>query len=135
MKEEDHNCLNPVETKHHIEKYGLSVITVGSTSYLPSFAYSVGLWETFSHAEIICFGLRTDLLHQIINDVAELVKSGVQMEQGTGYQNIFANSRANFLKVDTRNIADYFGGALDYYQTQNFEAIQLVWTDRNDKFP
>lgn len=134
MKEEDHNYKNPSETKLHIKKYGLSVIMVVSTSYLPSFAYSVGLWETYNHPEIISFGLKTDLLHQIINDVAELIKPGEKMGLDTEYQNIFENSRAKFLKVDKRNISDYFGVALNYYQGLKFEAIQLIWTDRNNKF-
>jgi len=39
------------------------------------------------------------------------------------------------LKVDERSIDDYFGVALEYYGAKKFEALQLVWTDRNDKFP
>lgn len=39
------------------------------------------------------------------------------------------------MPVDNRNIDDYFGAALNYYDTTKFPAFQLVWTDRNDKFP
>ena len=42
---------------------------------------------------------------------------------------------AAFLKVDERNIEDYFGAAINFYQATTFPALQLVWTDRNDKFP
>lgn len=40
-----------------------------------------------------------------------------------------------FLEVDSRNLGDYFGQAINYYDTSEFPAIQLVWTDRNDRFP
>jgi hypothetical protein len=102
---------------------------------LPSFAYSIGLWQKFKHPEIICFGLRTQTLHTIINDVADLVKNGQVIQAGKTYGNIFENSKSEFLNVDKRNLGDYFGTAIDYYNSKDFQALQLVWTDRNDKFP
>ena len=73
MKEDNHNCIDLNQTRNHIEKYGLSVIKIESTEYLPSFAYSVGLKETLNHPEIICFGLNTQILHELINDVVEII--------------------------------------------------------------
>ena len=119
----------------HIEKYGLSVVKLESTEYLPSFAYSVGLTKTFNHPEIICFGLRTELLHQLINDVAEIIKEEGKLNPNKEYDNIFENSRAKFLQIDKRNIEDYFGVAIKYFETTEINGLQLVWTDRNNKFP
>jgi hypothetical protein len=62
MTEKDHNCRDDNRTSADIEKYGLSVIIIEATEYLPSFAYSIGLWQKFSHPEIICFGLTTKTL-------------------------------------------------------------------------
>ena len=123
------------KTKLNIEKFGLQVIMVSSESYNPSFAHSVGLTETFNHPEIICFGLPSDLAHSIINDVVEIIKQTGAIKIEKEYDNIFKDSRAAFLKVDQRNIGDYFGVALEYYQDKKIEALQLIWTDRNDKFP
>lgn len=134
-----HNCPTPDKlmntTKLNIEKYGLQVVGISATDYLPSFSYSVGLYESYQHPEIICFGLPTDLAHLIINDVADLIKNGEKIKSYNHYENLFKNSRAEFLPVDFRNIEDYFGAALNYYQHNNFSTLQLVWTDRNDKFP
>lgn len=138
-KDDNHNCIDKNEllksTKINIEKYGLQVIIVPATDYLPSFAYSIGLCEKYQHPEIICFGLPNSLLQEIINDVAEIVKLEGALETNVEYYNIFDNSRALFLKVEKDNINDYFNVALEYYKNQNFSAVQLVWTDRNDKFP
>ncbi|CAI2768117.1 DUF4262 domain-containing protein [Flavobacterium collinsii] len=137
--ENKHNCIDPddliVNTKLNIEKYGLHVIIIKSTDYLPSFAYSVGLWQKYNHPEIICFGLSISLLHEIINDVAEIVKTNEVLVKNKTYLNIFEDSRVEFLKVDPRNINDYFNTAIKLYKTDDFPALQLVWTDRNDKFP
>ena len=40
-----------------------------------------------------------------------------------------------FLSVDAENIRDYFGTALNYYEGKGFDALQLIWTDRKDRFP
>ena len=139
MKKDGHKCIDKDEllenTKLNIEKFGLQVIMVGSTSYSSSFSYSVGLWETYNHPEVICFGLSNDLGHAIINDVAEIIKQGEFISVGKEYTEIFDKSRATFLEVDRRNIKDYFAAALNYYEDKEFKAVQLIWTDRNDKFP
>lgn len=138
-EENKHDCISKDDllekTKLNIEKFGLQVIMVASTDYLPSFAYSIGLKKTYNHPEIICFGLSNSLGHQIINDVAEIIKKGEVIESGKVYSVIFENSRATFLKVDKRNIADYFGAGLNFYENEEFNALQLIWTDRNDRFP
>jgi hypothetical protein len=108
---------------------------VVSTSYCPSFAYSIGLTQTYNHPEIICFGLPNDIGHAIINDIADIIQKGETIDTGKIYTEIFSDSRAAFLKVDKRNIDDYFGAALNYYEDKSFDALQVVWTDRNDKLP
>jgi Domain of unknown function (DUF4262) len=137
--EKDHSCINKEdlleETKLNIEKFGLQVILVTSSGYLPSFGYSVGLWETYQHPEIICFGLPTTLTHAIINDVAEIIKNRERIQVNKPYTDIFKNSRAEFITVAPDNIEDYFNTAIIHFDTNDFPAIQLVWTDRNDKFP
>ena len=134
-----HNCLDIdellIRTKGNIEEFGLQVIMVSSTEYSPSFAYSIGLWERYNHPEIICFGFSNDLGHAIINDVARIIKSGDKILIDKTYSEIFEESKATFLKVDERNIDDYFKVARRYYNNNHFESLQLIWTDRNDKFP
>lgn len=50
------------KTKSDIQQFGLQVIMIPACDYLPSFAYSVGLWQTHRHPEIICFGLPVEAL-------------------------------------------------------------------------
>jgi len=123
------------KTAQNIATYGLQVISVPGTSYLPSFTYSVGLLETCGHPEIICFGLKTDLMHALINDVAALIKEGSPMQPGNTYDNIFKSLDATFLRVDPANIDDYFGVAIRHYKHSDFPAVQLIWPDNDNRFP
>lgn len=139
INKNEHYCISKddllADTKLNIEKYGLQVIMVSATNYCPSFAYSIGLTQTYKHPEIICFGLPDEFGHAIINDIASMIQNGVSIDTKKIYTNIFKDSRAAFLKVDKRNIDDYFGAAFNYYGDKYFEAMQLVWTDRNDILP
>ncbi len=49
MTDQTHNCRHDGQTESNIEKYGLTVIILEATEYLPAFAYSIGLWKTFKH--------------------------------------------------------------------------------------
>jgi hypothetical protein len=64
-----------------------------------------------------------------------MIKNGTIFEDGKIYTDIFQDSKATFLSVDQSNLEYYFGTGLNYYQDKAFEALQLVWTDRNDLFP
>ena len=131
----EHNCINENKFSADIEKFGWTVMLVEATDYLSSFAYTVGLWKNYKQPEIISFGLTTKTLHLILNDAGEIVKKGQTIEVEKSYDDFFENSNTEFVKVDSKNISDYFGQAINFYETKDFPAMQLVWTDRNNKFP
>lgn len=139
QNEKFHNCLDVnellIKTSRNIEKSGLHVSMVKASSYLPSFAYSTGLWQSYKHPEVICFGLSIELMHQLINDVADIIRQGGEFTVQKPYSNIFQNTSAAFLAVEPENVSDYFTLALRHYGNKEFPAIQLVWTDRNNRFP
>ncbi len=118
-----------------IQTYGWAVILIEATNYLPSFAYTVGLWKNFNHPELISFGMTTKTLHSILNIGGKLVKDGYKMQAGKNYDDFFENGITQFIHVDPRNIKDYFGYAIWYNETTDFPALQLVWTDRYDRYP
>ncbi|MBU0941386.1 MAG: DUF4262 domain-containing protein [Bacteroidetes bacterium] len=118
-----------------IEKYGWTVVMIKETDYLPAFAYTIGIWETYSKPEIIAFGLSTQNLHILVNQAGDIIKSGNEIEKENNYSDFFEDSNVQFIEVDSENISDYFGYAIEYYGSKYFPAIQLIWTDRQNKFP
>ena len=77
-----------------------------------------------------------DILHTILNTVAfEGVKKGKSIEMGKNYRGVLEKHPVQFLTVDKRNIPDYFGQAINYYQTADFPALQLIWPDDKGVFP
>lgn len=118
-----------------INTFGWTVLLVEETDYLPSFAFTLGLWKTWGHPELICFGLPVNTLQQVLNTAGELIKNGAQLQTDKSYDDFFEQSEVRVLQVDKENLGDYFGYALDYYKTESLPALQLVWQDRKQLFP
>lgn len=57
LSSSDRKVLDDVET------HGWHVVKVMGDETGPGFGYSVGLWKTFRHPEIIIIGLKLDLIH------------------------------------------------------------------------
>ena len=118
-----------------IEKFGWSVVMIKETDYSPAFAYTIGVWETYSKPEIIAFGLDTRSLHILVNQAADIFKAGEDIEMKKNYDDFFDDNNIQFIEVDKDSISDYFGYAIEYYGSKYFPAIQFVWTDNQNKFP
>jgi hypothetical protein len=118
-----------------VEKYGWSVALFEKSTATPSFAYTIGLWKTFNHPEVIAFGLPINLLHTILNDVGELIKEGKELPLNVDNNDILLNLPVQIRQVDASNIPDYFGFAQWFNEYEPFPALQLFWPDKAGKFP
>ena len=127
--------MNEKKLLDDIKKYGWAVLSIENSAYLPNFSYTVGLWKNYNHPELICFGLTSKTLQTVLNIGGEIVKSGKIIEVGKIYDDFFENGSTSFLNVAQANIADYFGYAQWFNDYKEFEALQLIWTDRDDRFP
>lgn len=122
------------KTNSDIEQFGFSVVLIEGTEYLPAFAYSIGLWKTYKHPEVIVFGLPSDTLHAIINSIGEFVSKKNAIHSGRLYDDFLDNLKNTFLEVDSRNMNDYFGFALDFYEAE-VPALEFIWPDNSGLFP
>ncbi len=118
-----------------IKKFGWTVVMIKETEYFPSFAYTIGIWETYNKPEIIAFGLSTENLHILVNQAGDIIKSGQEIKIGKNYTDFFEDYNAQFIEVNPENISDYFGYAIEYYGSKYFPAIEFIWTDGKNIFP
>ena len=68
-----------------IEIFGWHVVKVLEDENGPGFGYSIGLFQTFSHPEILIVGLRLDLIHLLINNIGADIKKGKIFIEGQFY--------------------------------------------------
>jgi hypothetical protein len=120
----------------NIEKFGCHIVLVESGNYLPGFAYSIGLYEKFNHPEIICFGLKADLMASMANHACTLIELGEKLVSGKLYEDFLEAHHVQFLPVDKTFYSDYFGYAGWYYDDNfDFPALQVVYPDLQGVFP
>lgn len=133
-EEHDREAKRVIE--ENIEKYGCHLALLEADNYMPAFAYSIGLYKKFGHPEIICFGLPTNLLSSLLNHAANLIKQGEILEPNKMYSGFLSGSDVQFLPVDKAFYGEYMGyGGWYYDMSFDFPALQLVWPDKQQKFP
>jgi hypothetical protein len=118
-----------------LERWGWFVTKVGASDSVPTFAYSMGLYENLNHPEIILFGLALELMHGLINDAAKRIQEGRKYEEGHRYDDLIEGRLCAFRQVLPSRYKGFLNGTIWYYNGSSFPAFQLVWADRTGLFP
>jgi len=119
-----------------IAKYGWHVVGIASDEKYPAWAFSVGLFETFGHPEVLLKGLKVETLMGMVNLVGERVKSGEVFQPKRRYNSTVAeNLDCRFQTVEESLYDDYIGAAEWYYGHKQFPLLQCLWPDKSNRLP
>lgn len=102
---------------------------------LPTFAYTVGLYTTFGHPEIIISGLKKEIGHQILNDIGNDIKKNIWRQADQSYDDILQDYNCVFKQISEKTYQDYLGQAMVFYDEQRIPFLQCVYPDSTGKFP
>jgi hypothetical protein len=115
-----------------VQEHGFAIVNVfGGGS---GFSYTQG-FRTFDHPDILLFGIGPDAGNEILWNVFNRVKAGEHFEPGQRYAGIFAGFDAAFVPVHHTNRLQMCKVTEALYKTGEFDVLQLVYPDRNGKFP
>lgn len=118
-----------------VESHGWHVIKVLEDETGPRFGYSVGLYHSFSHPEILIIGLKLELIHSIINEIGERIRKGEEFMQGKYYSGLIEGFNCYFLKVNNKFYKEYVGYNLWYYENSSFPLLQCVYPTVKGIYP
>jgi len=135
---EDHS-QHDFESKQRIlsdiEKFGCHLVLLEPDNYLPGFVYSIGLFKKFGHPELICFGLKSEVMAAVLNHACDLIKSGETLTTNKLYPGFLEGYKVQFLEVEKEHYGNYVGyGGWFYDMTFDFPLLQLVWPDKQHNF-
>ncbi|MBB3698700.1 DUF4262 domain-containing protein [Flammeovirga yaeyamensis] len=130
----------PLETenliKTNIEEHGFHIGMIEGDKYLPSYAFSIGLYKSFQHPEIIVFGLPNEVMQNLLTNVCQAIKDGRKYEANVINTEVINNFPVQFIDVDQAYYSDYLEYISWFYNQKNdFKAYQMVWTDKGGFFP
>jgi hypothetical protein len=116
--------------------WSVQLVPAGDTSAEPAFAYTIGLFHNFKHPELIVLGLRTELMHSMLNTVAERVKAGQVFAAGDRLSEVIGGFEVTLREVlHPASFKAHVGYALWFYGEKSFPLFQVVWPDRQARFP
>ena len=115
--------------------YGWTVILVAEGDNLPGWGYSIGLYRTFKHPEVITFGLPKELTRDVVNCVGDDVKSGKQYSSGNRYPNLLEGALCIFQVVEKIWYKPFLGQAISFYDGEEFPVLQCIWPDKEQNYP
>jgi hypothetical protein len=118
-----------------VEGYGWHVIRIADDDEGPGFAYSIGLFKSFGHPEIIVFGLDGMLMHRMINLIGEEIRQGRRFADGDAASGILEGYDVRFREVACRHYHEHCGYARWFYQGDDFPVLQCLWPDKKGRFP
>ncbi|WP_397383967.1 DUF4262 domain-containing protein [Prosthecobacter sp.] len=120
-----------------VQNEGLHVLRILEGEKCPQFCYSVGLYYTFGHPEILVMGLPPDVGHRVLNLAATRIAGGKIFGDYEKTDELIEGFECSFLPISVSQYKDYLGYAIWFYRSlkQPFPALQLVWPDKSGVFP
>jgi hypothetical protein len=124
-----------IKLLNDIKQYGWHVIKVMEDDKGPGFAYSIGLFKTYNHPEILIVGLNLDLAHTLINNIGEDIKNGKIFRADEFYNDILERYKCLMISVSQENYPDYVGYGHWYYKNYDFPLLQCIYPTIKGIYP
>ena len=120
-----------------IHQHGVHILNVFDPEGRdPKFNYSVGLWHSYKHPEILLYGLDADISTQLINDIAAKCRNGDPLPtHGVVSPEYVQSFDVQFVEVPKSEYKEHFGWARWLYQGDEFPVLQMVFPDKNGNWP
>ncbi|MEV0272295.1 DUF4262 domain-containing protein [Hamadaea sp. NPDC050747] len=138
-------CQEPVEgnywdardrrTAECITEFGWSARGVHGDQQTPGWAYSIGLWHSLGSPEVSVFGLSSQTAMRIVNIVGDQIRDGHPLRPDQPRTDVVDGFDLGVRPAHPSWYRDFFGAALDFYQQPPLPIVQLVWPDRDGRFP
>jgi hypothetical protein len=129
--------LQPADRKllDDVDEFGVHVVHVPEDEDGPGFSFTVGLWHTFQQPEVVVFGLAEDVAHDLLNAIADEAADDRKFLADSRHDDVLVGYPVRFFAVPKSSYEDVLGSAVWAYEGDDFPAVQLVWPDKQGRWP
>jgi len=129
--------LSPDERKvlSDVAEEGVHIVHVPRTDDSAAFSATIGLFYQFEHPEVIVFGLPEEVADDLLNAVTDAADDGRRFKHAENHENLLVGYPVRFLSVPGDKVAAYMGTAQWAYAGAEFPVLQLVWPDKQHRWP
>ena len=118
-----------------IAAHGWHCVNILAEGNLPPYSFTVGLFHSYGHPELIIFGLRSEVAHQILAIAADAAKNGAPLDLSQPSDELINSYSCCFAQVPISEYRDHVGYCRWYYHGNEFPLYQIVWPSRAGLFP
>ncbi|MEH3038457.1 MAG: DUF4262 domain-containing protein [Sphingomonas paucimobilis] len=119
----------------NVRDHGWAATHVFADHEGPGFTFSTGFWVKTGQPELILFGMKQDITHDILWDLYRDAAAGKALPIAAANDQAFANLPAYAFPVAKRFYPDYLGWGRWFYAGDDFPCLHVVWPDRAGVFP
>ena len=131
MNDADRKLLADVST------HGWHCVHVRGDSQGPGYTFSVGLYRTHGHPELMVMGLEPEVAHPILGLAVAQIKQGHVYRDGFRDDTLLDGVDCMLRKVPPALHRKYLGYCSWFYKDRpdGFEALQILWPDSQGRYP
>ena len=118
-----------------IATHGWAVINVAEEPDCPPFSYTIGLYRTLQHPELLVMGLADGVAQELLNVAGRLIRNGQHFAAGAETEDLLEGYSTTFRAIPVRQYRAYLGHARWLDDGDGFPALQLVYPDRAGEWP
>jgi hypothetical protein len=118
-----------------INEYGWSSMNVVEDDGHPPWTFTIGLYETCTHPELIIVGRSRATAHEMLTAVATEIEHGRPPDLPDPDAYLLLGMTCRFVEVHTRYHEDNVGFARWYYRGKHFPLYQIVWPSNYGHYP
>lgn len=90
-----------------IRTYGWQLVSIEDVE--PGYVFSVGLFHTFGHPEILAFGLPQPILGEVLNRIGALVRDGRRFDPGVESSDLLEGATCRFVPIRREAYPTFLG--------------------------
>lgn len=119
-----------------VREVGWHIVTIEEDEEGPGYSFTVGLFYSYAHPEIVITGLSPETQQGMLNVIGEAIKSGTRYGVGQTYDDIVEPPyECEFISVPKGQFPDYLGFDCWFYRGTEFPVIQCLWPSRTNQLP
>lgn len=118
-----------------IDEYGLHIVHVPGEGDEPGYSFTIGLWHSFQQPDVIVFGLDDEVAHELLNALADEADDGKRFLADSKHDGLLVDYPVRFVQLPRDRYPTLLGSAMWAYEGDDFTCVQLVWPDKQGRWP
>jgi hypothetical protein len=119
----------------NVNEFGWHCVNVVEDDNHPPWSYSIGLYETWNHPELMVIGRSRATSYEMLNTLATQIENGDPPNLRNLDPYPILGIPCRFVEVNPRYYSDYVGFALWFYRKRRFPMYQIIWPNRDGIYP